>query len=104
MCLPSTQSQKNEIQIPRLGSWPGAETEAHSSMGSAQFRSSVVLAVKNLPASTGDTRDTGLIPDLGRFPCRRKWQPHWQYSCLKMPRTEEPGRLQSMGSQRVRYD
>ena len=27
-----------------------------------------------------------------------------QYSCLEIPWTEEPGRLQSMGSQRVRYD
>ena len=24
--------------------------------------------VKNLPANTGDARDTGLIPGLGRFP------------------------------------
>ena len=27
-----------------------------------------------------------------------------QYSCLENPRTEEPGGLQSMGSQRVRHD
>ena len=27
-----------------------------------------------------------------------------QYSCLENPWTEEPGRLQSMGSQRVGYD
>ena len=27
-----------------------------------------------------------------------------QYSCLENPRTEEPGRLQSMGSLRVRHD
>ena len=27
-----------------------------------------------------------------------------QYSCLEIPRTEDPGRLQSMGSQRIRYD
>ena len=26
------------------------------------------------------------------------------YSCLENPRTEEPGRLQSMGSQRVRHN
>ena len=30
------------------------------------------LAVKNLPANVGDTRDMGLIPGPGR---RRKWQP-----------------------------
>ena len=27
-----------------------------------------------------------------------------QYSCLEIPWTEEPGRLQSMGSKRVRHD
>ena len=31
--------------------------------------------VKNLLASAGDTRDTGSIPGLGRFPWRKKWQP-----------------------------
>ena len=31
--------------------------------------------VKNLPANTGDTRDAGLIPRLGRFSGGEKWQP-----------------------------
>ena len=26
-------------------------------------------------ASAYDAGDSGLIPGLGRFPCRRKWQP-----------------------------
>ena len=30
---------------------------------------------KNLPASAGDVREAGLIPGLGRFLWRRKWQP-----------------------------
>ena len=34
----------------------------------------MALAVKNLPADVGDTRDAGLIPGLGRSP-RRAWQP-----------------------------
>ena len=33
------------------------------------------LLVKNLPARTGDTRDPGSIPGLGRFPRRRKRPP-----------------------------
>ena len=38
--------------------------------------SQVVLVVKNLPASAGDIRDTGLIPGLGRkVPWRKAWQP-----------------------------
>ena len=28
----------------------------------------MALVVKNLPASEGDARDTGLVPELGRLP------------------------------------
>ena len=31
--------------------------------------------IKNPPASAGDVRDTGVIPESGRFPWSRKWQP-----------------------------
>ena len=31
--------------------------------------------VKNLPVNARDTRGSGSIPGLGRFPWRRKWQP-----------------------------
>ena len=34
-----------------------------------------VLVVKNPHANAGDIRDKGLIPELGRFPWRRAWQP-----------------------------
>ena len=49
--------------------------------------------------------DLGLIPGLGRSPGEGNSNP-LQYSCLENPRseTEEPGRLQSMGSQRVKHD
>ena len=49
--------------------------------------SQVVLVVKNLPANARDIRDEGSIPGLGRS----SW-------------TEEPGRLHSIGSQRVGHD
>lgn len=55
--------------------------------------------VKNLPASTGDTRDAGLIPGSGRSPGVGNGNP-LQYSCLETYE-EELGRLQSMGSQRL---
>ena len=45
----------------------------------------------------------GLIPGLGRSPGKGNGNP-FQYSCLKNPWTEEPGGLQSMGSQRIRYN
>ena len=42
----------------------------------------------------------GSIPG-GKIPWRRKWQPTPVFLPGKIPRTEEPGGLQSMGSQRV---
>ena len=47
--------------------------------------------------------DLGSIPGLGRSPGVGNGNP-LQYSCLENPWTEEPGRLQSTGSQRVRHD
>ena len=39
--------------------------------------------------------DVGLIPGSGRSPGKGNGNP-LQYSCLEIPWTEEPGRLQSM--------
>ena len=44
-----------------------------------------------------------LIPGFGLFPREGHGNP-LQYSCLKVPWTEEPGGLQSIGSKRVEYD
>ena len=46
--------------------------------------SQVALVVKNLPASAGDVRDTGLMPVLGRSPGGGHGNP-LQYSCLENP-------------------
>ena len=60
--------------------------------------------VKNPLASAGDTRDASLIHVLGRSPGGGNDNP-LQYSCLENPHGQEkPGRLQSMGSQRVGLD
>ena len=56
----------------------------------------MALVVKNLPANAGDIRDEGLIPGLGRSPGVGNGNP-LQYSCLEIPWTEEPGRLQPQG-------
>ena len=58
---------------------------------------------KNLPANAGVIRDAGWIPGSERYPGEGHGNP-LQYSCLENPRDGEPGRLQSMGSQRVRHD
>ena len=54
-------------------------------------------------ASACDAEDLGSIPGLGRSPGEGNGNP-LQYSCWKIPWTKEPGRLESMGSQRVRHD
>ena len=55
---------------------------------------------KNLPANAGDARDMGLIPGSGRSLGEGKGNP-LQYSCLENSMDRDPGRLQSIGSQRV---
>ena len=47
--------------------------------------------------------DLGSIPRSGRFPGEGYGNP-LQYPCLENSWTEEPHRLQSVGSQRVRHD
>ena len=58
------------------------------------------LSSKDLPATAGDSSS---IPGWGRSPGGGHGNP-LHYSCLGIPWTEEPGRLQSVGSQRVRHD
>ena len=59
--------------------------------------------IKNVPANAGDARDEGLIPGLGRSP-GEEIATHSSILAWKIPWIEEPGRLQSMGSQRVGHD
>jgi len=47
--------------------------------------------------------DLGVIPGLGRSP-EKEMATHSRILGWRIPWTEEPGRLQSMGSQRVRHD
>ena len=60
------------------------------------------VVVKNMPPNAGDTRDVSSIRGSGRSPggghgnsCILAW---------RIPRTEEPGGLWSIGSQRVGHD
>ena len=68
----------------------------------------MALEVKNQPVNAGDLRDSNhiksdLIPGLGRSPGVGHGNPH-QFLAWRIPWTEKPGGLQSIGSQRVRYD
>ena len=60
----------------------------------------MALVVKNPPASAGDIRDAGSIPGLGRSPGGRHGSP-LQYFAWRIPWTEEPSRLWSIGFQKV---
>ena len=58
---------------------------------------------KEPSANSGDIRDTGLIPELERSP----GEEHGNHSSIlawRIPWTEEPGGLQSIGWQRVGLD
>ena len=59
--------------------------------------------VKSAPASEEDARNAGLIPGLGD-PLEEKMATHSGILAWKIPWTQELGRLQFMGSQRVGHD
>ena len=54
--------------------------------------------------STCDAGNLGSVPGVGKIPLRKAWQPTSVFLPGESPWTEESGRLQSMGSQRVRHD
>ena len=59
--------------------------------------------VNNLSTNAGDTGDTGSIPASGNL-LKEKMATHSSIPAWKIPRTEEPGGLQSKRSQRVGHD
>ena len=59
--------------------------------------------IKNPPANAGNARDVGSIPWSGRS-SEKEMVTHLSITAWKIPWTEEPGGLQSTGSQRVRHN
>ena len=59
--------------------------------------------VKNQSANAGDIRDVGSIPGWGDA-LEEGTATHSSIFAWRIPQTEEPGRLQSIGLQRVRHD
>ena len=69
-------------------------------MGNQPVTSQVAQMVKNLPAMQ-ETR----VRSLGqKDPLEKEMATHSSILAWRIPRTEEPGGLQSMGSQRVGHD
>ena len=65
--------------------------------------SQVVLVVKNTPANAGNIRDMGLIPGGQEDPLEEGVATHSSILAWRTQQTEEPGGLQSIGSQRVQH-
>ena len=63
----------------------------------------MVLVVRNLPASAGDVRDSDLIPGW-EDPLVKAMANHSSLLAWRIPWTEDPGGLQSIGSQRFRHN
>ena len=64
----------------------------------------MALVVKNTPDNAGDVRHAGSVPGLEQSPGRGHGNLFQLFLPGESPWTEEPGGLQSMGSQRVRHD
>ena len=58
---------------------------------------------KESVCNAGDTGDAGSIPGLGD-PLEEEMAPHSSILAWEIPWTEEPGGIQSMGSQRVGHN
>ena len=65
--------------------------------------SQMALVVKNPPANTGDIRDMSSSLDQ-EDPVEEGMATHFSILAWRITRTEEPGRLQSIESRRVRHD
>ena len=59
--------------------------------------------LRNPPANAGDIRDTGSIPG-SEDPLEKEMATHSSILAWRIPWTEEPRGLQSVGSQRAQYD
>ena len=92
-------SQESGIQLQTPALW----LLAVQSWGIPNWSSLGLPGGWDRKASACNAGDLGSSLGLGRSPGEGNGTP-LQYSCLEIPWTEEPGRLQSMGSQRVGYD
>ena len=67
------------------------------------WASQVALVVKDLAANAGDTSGVGSVPGSGRSPAEGNGT-HSSILAWRIPWTEDPGGLQSLGLQSVGHD
>ena len=65
------------------------------------WASPVAQWLKESPCNAGDAGDTGSAPGSGKITWRRAWQPTPVFLPWRIPRKEEPGGFQSLGSHRI---
>ena len=63
-----------------------------------------MIVGSEVKVSASNVGDPGSIPGLGRPPLEKEMATHSSILAWKIQCTEEPGGLQSMGSQRVGHD
>ena len=88
---PATRHSQREKEKERKRN---AKESFYLESPTCSWASLVAQMVKNLP----EMQETGFDPWVRKIPGEGNGNP-LQYSCLKIPWTEEAGRLQSMGSQ-----
>ena len=66
--------------------------------------SQVMLVVKNLLPNARDIRDAEFDPWVGKIPLEEGMATHSSILTWRIPWTEEPGGLRSIGAHRVRYN
>ena len=69
-------------------------------ISSIKVKHSMAQMVKNLPAM----KETWVLSLVQEDPLEKEMATHSSILAWRIPWTEEPGRLQSLGSQRVRHD
>ena len=98
----STSDLKTYIESERMKKYIPCKWEAKGSWSSILISDKIDVTIKTIKASACNKGDLGLIPGSGRSPGEGNGNPLQYY--WKIPRMEEPGRLQSTGSQRVGHD
>ena len=105
-CMPSVTHERSfpEMKMlrPVMDLLPHLRWHSQVDVIKRHLGTSLVLMVKNLPASAGDRH--GFDPLGGEGTLEEGMATHSSILAWRIPRTEEPGRLQSAGSQRVRRD
>ena len=93
--------ERDPGSIPGSGRSPGEGTGYPPQYSWASL---VAQTVKHLPPVQEAAQRPGFSPWVGKIPLRRAWQPTPVFLPRESPWTEEPGGLQSVGSQRVGHN